>query len=78
MQISMTFQIVLSTDGQHSFAALIYDDPATISSFLHESVRPLIVGFDSGNSFSSANAANFLLQNNETSEASILFRIDGT
>ena len=73
-----TFQTVISTDGQHSFAALIYENPKiTFSSVDPEQSGPTIIGFDSGLR-EHADVGKILLRNNRTLEATNVYRIDGT
>ena len=69
--------MVISTDGQHSLAALIYENPnITFSSVDPEQSGPTIIGFDSGLR-GHADVGKILLQNNRTLEATNVYRIDG-
>ena len=62
-----TFQLVLSTNGNASFAALMYQDPTTLTDFPREHV----VGFDAGD-----RNRGITFMPNELQGANV-FRIDG-
>lgn len=66
-----TFQTVISTDGQHSFTALIYNN-LTFSSINNS----IIIGFDSARE-EHADIQRILLLNNQILEAANIYRIDG-
>lgn len=74
-----TFQAVISTDGQHSFASFIYRDSLILSSFVDKDPNTfsLIIGFDSGDRRSHADVGKNLLFNNQSLEQVAIFRIDG-
>lgn len=70
----ITFQVVLSTDGDASFAALIYEDPSDVINFpiTHQ------VGFNAGDN---SRAINILEKESDTPIIDLqrvnVFRIDG-
>ena len=73
-----TFQLVISTNGQVSFAALIFDDPSAISAYLASNRDRVRSGFDAGSGGAgSADFGMFLLDNGLTLESTNIFRIDG-
>ena len=51
-----TFQVIISTNGQMSFATFIYDSPTSVTSKINVPNSPLSVGFDSGDN---ANATSY-------------------
>lgn len=67
----MTFQTVLSTDGNISFAAFIYDDPQAVVNIFNDRE----IGFNAGDSV----RANVALKVGQSAnlEAVNIFRIDG-
>lgn len=72
-----TFQLVLSTDGEVSFAALIFKAPQVLTSFAR-STNFVRIGFD-GSRFStlSANVGEFLIRNDLEMAPVSIYRIDG-
>ena len=77
MQVTETFQAVISTDGNASFAILTYNNPLGFSPYLTDPAWA--VGFDSGSlrQGSFTNLGKVLVQNNQNLESSNIFRIDG-
>ncbi len=73
LQIQITFQAVVSTDGRTSFAALIYNEPNLVFS-LNDTQ---ILGFDSGGHVLYADMGEILSLNDQTLDATNIFRIDG-
>jgi hypothetical protein len=69
-----TFQLVISTDGQHSFAAFVYSNPLAIFSSLTDGDST--VGFDSGQG-KFADVGRIHLMSHQPLEAVNVFRIDG-
>ena len=76
-QVNDTFQAVISTDGEVTFAAFIYKEPLSLFSTIHDVPQSLAIGFDKEKQFS-GDFGNFLVNNNRTLEAVHIFRIDGT
>lgn len=73
-----TFQLVISTNGQVSFAALIFDDPSSILTYFTSNQDTVKIGFDAGfESVGSADFGMFILDNGLTLESTNIFRIDG-
>ena len=74
------FQAVVSTDGNTTFVALIYDDPQGIVSLVGMTVpQELTIGFDSGEEDGNP-AADFsgaVREGRLTLEPVNIFRIDG-
>ena len=78
MQIHENFQLVISTDGRLSFAALIYEDPETIVSHLVSSMGLIQIGFDGGSGGAgSADLGDYILRRSML-ESTNVFRIEGT
>ena len=79
-QVQETFQLVLSTDGQASFAAFVYDSPETILSHLNEFSNSRI-GFDVGllspSSVASVDIGLLVEDSNLTFTSTNIYRIDG-
>ena len=77
-----TFQLVISTDGEVSFAAFIYNDSASITDKIIGSAfserRLVSIGFDSGNGLAALKFGEIFLNESKTLAANNLFRIDGT
>lgn len=82
-----SFQLVLSSDGENSFATFVYADPATVFHNVLEpeldEEYPLItveasIGFDGGEKTSGADYGLFLMMNNQQLPHISSFRIDGT
>ncbi len=67
---------MVSTNGQVSFAAFIYDNPGVTALDGSNNIN-LQVGFDAGGEGRGANVGRILLNNNLTLEAVNIFRIDG-
>ena len=77
-----TFQVVISSDGEHSFAALLFEDPIltymlSLMSDGFDDEPLLVIGFSAAGE--SADIGDTLLQrSNESSLESInIYRIDG-
>ncbi len=69
----MTFQVVLSSDGNASFAALIYKNPHRVEEFN----GPLQVGFDAGDKTRGVNIVGDHSVYGTPLQGVNLFRIDG-
>lgn len=79
MQIHESFQVVISTDGRLSFAALIYEDPEAISSYLNSNMDLVRIGFDGGSGGAgSADLGEYILNSRSMLESTNIFRIEGT
>ncbi len=70
-----SFQLVVSTDGENSFASFIYSDPGTI--FSNVLSLKAVIGFDNGERITGSDYGLFLMKNNRTLPAVNTFRIDG-
>ena len=72
-----TFQLILSTDGQVSFAALIFEDPSVFFPLL-EFLGFVKIGFDGGRHIGlSADIGEYLMSHNLDLEPVSIYRIDG-
>lgn len=70
-----TIQLVVSTDGENSFASFVYTDPETVSSNISDP-QMAVIGFDGGDA-SGADFGAFLLRSNRNLQRMHTFRIDG-
>lgn len=64
----------MTTDGEVSFALLIFDDPDTLISYHGDAAK---IGFDAGEDGAFADIMNLIHNSNFTLEAVNIFRIDG-
>ena len=78
-QFVQNFQVVISTDGNASFAALIYDDPQGIANLVGISTpQALSIGFDPGeDDYPPADFSGAMREGRLSLEPVNIFRIDG-
>ena len=72
----MTYQTVLSTDGNASFAAFIYDDLTALAEIHALQGNSLLIGFDAGDKVRGAEVVGLASTFGRLEEVNI-FRIDG-
>ncbi len=80
-----TIQLVISTDGQNSFAKFVYANPVGIFDNVAnpdveedtEIKLEAVIGFDGGERSSGADFGQYLLKSNKSLQAVHTFRIDG-